>query len=319
MLPSGAWNQLITAMKIRCTECRKKISIDDAFAGGVCRCPYCTATVAVGAKAPESSRQARPAAPTSRPAAPESPAGRAPPAGQEPHIPLAAPVMVQGIFAMVLLGILALAIIGGAAAMIVNVLGGNGGNGGNGDEPLNPFAANPSRPAVAGNIMVTTPVIYVVGDSSSMAQVIEYASAVTKASIGSLKSGKFSILLCGEESDEFMSGGYTQAGESAVDAAGKFLEKAACRGLANIPRAMAAAQARDPKTIVLLWRGGADGMEDLAAQAKQRGLLIITIALDASKADRRSQADFAKAAGGRSLSYTRGDLAYWYNEAGAGE
>ncbi len=54
-------------------------------------------------------------------------------------------------------------------------------------------------------------------------------------------------------------------------------------------------------------------------QARQSGLLIITIALDASKGDRQSQADFAKAADGRSLSYTQGELAYWYDEAGAGE
>ena len=34
-------------MKIRCTDCSKKISIDDAFAGGVCRCPYCSTLVFV--------------------------------------------------------------------------------------------------------------------------------------------------------------------------------------------------------------------------------------------------------------------------------
>ena len=31
------------AIKLRCAECRKKLSVDEGFAGGVCRCPYCKA------------------------------------------------------------------------------------------------------------------------------------------------------------------------------------------------------------------------------------------------------------------------------------
>jgi hypothetical protein len=29
------------SIKVRCTTCRKKLTVDDAFAGGVCRCPAC--------------------------------------------------------------------------------------------------------------------------------------------------------------------------------------------------------------------------------------------------------------------------------------
>lgn len=69
------------SIRIRCSECTKKISVDDAFAGGVCRCPYCKALVMVPTEAavavPASARPAapRPAAPTpgvSRPAAPQA-------------------------------------------------------------------------------------------------------------------------------------------------------------------------------------------------------------------------------------------------------
>lgn len=317
-------------MKIRCTECRRKISIDDAFAGGMCRCPYCSATVPVSGKPSGPSSQARPASPLSRPAAPEAavvrPSGpaeqvqRVGTAEQERRIPVAAPVMVQGLFVMALLGILAVLVVGGVLLVIVNVMGGMGESGGNGtSEPVNPFVTNVLRPAVAGNVAVTAPVIYVLPVSSSMAQMIEYASGITKASISSLGSGRFSILLCGEKADEFMADGYTPAGEAGIKAAAKFLESAECRGVGNVARGMAAAQARSPKTIVLLWRGSADGMEDLAGQARQRRVLIVTIALDASEGDRQSQADFAKAAGGQSLSYTRGDLSHRYSEAGAGE
>lgn len=325
-------------MKIRCTDCRKKISIDDAFAGGICRCPYCSATVPVSGKPSEPSEQARPATPASRPATPEvaavqpirhvgpeaavRPAGRAQAAdaaGQERPIPVATPVMIQGLFAMALLGILVAVVIGGGLLMIVKLVGDKDGKAGNGaGESLNPFVTNVSGPAVAGNVPLAPPVIYVVPVSSSMAEVIDYASEMTKASISSLRSGKFSILLCGEKSDEFMADGYTPAGEAGIEAAAKFLESAECRGVGNVVRGIEAAQARNPKTIVLLTRGSAADMEHLGEQARQSGVLIITIALDASEGDRESQAGFAKSAGGQSLSYTLGELRH-YLEVAAGE
>ncbi len=35
------------AIKIRCADCRKRISVDQGFAGGMCRCPYCKSIVLV--------------------------------------------------------------------------------------------------------------------------------------------------------------------------------------------------------------------------------------------------------------------------------
>ncbi len=68
------------AMKIRCTDCEKKISIDNAFAGGVCRCPYCKAIVfvpgstgaATAGTRTTTPAGGRPAAPPSRPITPAS-------------------------------------------------------------------------------------------------------------------------------------------------------------------------------------------------------------------------------------------------------
>ena len=64
------------ALKVRCSECRKKISVDEAFAGSMCRCPYCKSIVMVpteaaaeAAHAPK--RSSRPTAPgESRPKMP---------------------------------------------------------------------------------------------------------------------------------------------------------------------------------------------------------------------------------------------------------
>ena len=38
------------SIKIRCTKCRRKLWVDEAFAGGVCRCPHCRELFLVPAK-----------------------------------------------------------------------------------------------------------------------------------------------------------------------------------------------------------------------------------------------------------------------------
>ncbi len=38
---------VVMALKIRCSECRKKMSVDEAFAGSIYRCPYCKSIVRV--------------------------------------------------------------------------------------------------------------------------------------------------------------------------------------------------------------------------------------------------------------------------------
>ena len=65
------------AVKIRCSECHKKISVDEAFAGSMCRCPYCKNIVLVpefvGAEV-GAAAGARPSAPgrSERPSMPSS-------------------------------------------------------------------------------------------------------------------------------------------------------------------------------------------------------------------------------------------------------
>lgn len=69
------------AVKIRCSECRKKISVDEAFGGSMCRCPYCKAIIMV----PQLDRPAgggngrtRPGRPGGRPGRPAAPRARKP-------------------------------------------------------------------------------------------------------------------------------------------------------------------------------------------------------------------------------------------------
>lgn len=65
------------AVKIRCSECRKKISVDEAFSGSMCRCPYCKSIVMVPKLAPAGAATPRPASPgKGRAMRPRTPQGR---------------------------------------------------------------------------------------------------------------------------------------------------------------------------------------------------------------------------------------------------
>ena len=299
-------------MRIRCTQCRKKISVDDAFAGGICRCPYCTAIVSVGGKADNSSVGKRPQAPTVRPEFPTQAGMEGQPA-PEAYIPLAKPVQFQGIFAMVLIGILALTIVA-AGVLVVVILVSNNGNGDCAPDklPNNPFAVSPAA-AVLGNVRINPSVIYVVDTSANMARVFDYASGIILASARSLTNPhEFSIRLCGEKSDRYLSGGYLLAGSDSTESAKEFLKSGRCHGAANIARGMRAALAKDPNTIVLLCRTDAEALKGLAKKITDQGVAIVIVALDASKGECKSLAKFAESVAGQSHAYTRGRLAYWY-------
>jgi hypothetical protein len=117
------------AIRIICTQCEKQISIDSAFAGGICRCPYCKALVKVKKitkTGDDVESQSRPEAPPSRyDSLTEAPnAGRPviesrPIAPQNLSILDARPVLFQGISGFVLVGIALAAILIAVALFVV--------------------------------------------------------------------------------------------------------------------------------------------------------------------------------------------------------
>src|SRR5688572_5959054 len=56
---------------LNCTSCKKSLDIDDAFAGGVCRCQYCGTIQTVPAKVKSSPRPGTPAAAAAAAAPPQ--------------------------------------------------------------------------------------------------------------------------------------------------------------------------------------------------------------------------------------------------------
>lgn len=306
------------SIKVRCSRCAKRISIDEAFAGGVCRCPYCTAINNVpgghlaGGRSP--SRAATPV---------RKAASRVEAAGQQrdADIPVADRVVLQGVAGIVLLVAL-LALVAGGVFIGVKIVGSENGKPHDGRPAAqsNPFVPA-GRAMVAGDIAVQTPVVYVLDASRSMQAAYTYAGRMIDASLASLPAGaRAGVVVGAEEAATGISGGYVTmpAGRAA---ASQFIESVRPAGGADIAEALEAALALSPRTIVLLTRQYVDdpSLLALADRAKQRGVVIIVI-VPGDRADMAEGAsNLAKRTGGESRAYSLDQLREWASQAGGAD
>jgi hypothetical protein len=344
------------AIKIRCVDCKKKISIDEAFAGGVCRCPYCTAIVYVPDDAAEKKSKKgsaekpkrRPTAPARRPESPmtviggsadpmaetsiDAPTGvdtmaetaldipKSPKplktasqtaeekaisaAKKQANIPTAAPVKVQGIVAMVLAGLLVV-MLGGMVYIAVIFT-----------QPqiveTDPKNYNQTAftqkdvPSIAGTIEITTPVVYCIDTSKPMAEVFEAAEQIVLVSIKSLKGGKFNVILIGEDDDKIMSPKPIAADPAGLTKAKEFIEMELC-GEGDQTRALKAALAMDPKSVVILAKDNVRGLKEKIQDAfKTKSVPLHAVILGSNS---KGLEDIAKTTGGKSRAFTLSDLA----------
>ena len=313
------------AIKIRCSDCRKKISIDEAFAGGMCRCPYCKAIVYVPEESGDAAVAARPAAPGSRPAepgeSPETPQGAegeaAAEAGAEPapvvdheHIPMARPVKIQGVITIVLLALL-LVMVGLGVAMALLYIPSGPLDVDVPDEgmPVNPLSVVKGAPAVAGLKLQASPVIYILDGGSSMRDVFDGVRVMVGNSVASLGAkNQFTAVLCREDEDKFMGAAYANGGEEGKKALHAFLDLVVPTGASDIPRALKAAVERKCKVIVLVARKTVDDAAEIAAQAKAQGIVINTISVDGDSEVNASMKALAAAGGGEAKAYYSGEF-----------
>ena len=347
------------AIKIRCSDCRKKISIDEAFAGGVCRCPYCTALVFVPAAIPGAARPGRPASPGARPAAPgDRPAGPEAEAEASPeqqareaiaaaeseglHVPVAAPVRLQGIATIVMLAVLLALLCGGGYVVVTKMsrpktkTNGNGtptaGDNGNGNgtgqpgktDKFNPFM----KPGVLGSgidgMKIDSPIIYCIEGGSSMQGTLNYAVAMTRVSVRSLTADhKFNVVL-GEEggqADEswfrFLLKDYNGGGEAGEHAIAKPLDDVAGTGAPDVSRLFKAVLSRKPipHTIVFFACKPIPEAEELGKLAKAQGVKIVTICLTNEASISGPMAKMAELTGGDSRAHSIRDLDRWATAA----
>jgi len=307
------------AIKIRCTECRKKVSIDEAFAGGMCRCPYCSALVAVPAERGGAAAGRRPAAPPSnRPAAPNSrpagPAAQGPAAAEDAHahVPMARPVKIQGAVTIVLL-VLILAMVAGATFAAWRVFRPHRGMPPPIETPNSLIAVSVKGAGISTIKLGAGPIIYVLDFGSSMRDTYDAAVLMVRKSLASLTGGQqFDVLMCGETSDTFVPEQYASDSAAGAKALDGFLEAHPVpRGAPDIPRALKAALARRPGEIVLIARSNSLlDAAGIAEQAKRQSVRIHAIAIDLHGDPQKLQAveDLAKATGGESRVHSSDEL-----------
>lgn len=337
------------SIRVRCTGCDKKLSVDDAFAGGACRCPYCKEIVLVGGTPPEAGGS-RPYAPVERPDSPDEVRPEAPGAtpARPAYVPMANPVRLQGVLTFVLVGLIAiLAAVAVWLGVVLSHPGGGEGNApsvpapapapgvtpgpapapgagprsqpapGRGTRPP-PGATQPGAAAEGANVAgipIASPVVYVLDGGGGMKYVYDYARYMTRASIVSLGAGsKFQLAVASGDAVRFLEGGYRAGGKAGDAAVKEFLEPIAVGG-ADVGKAIEAAIAKAPKTIVLLRRDAVPRAAELAAKAKAAGVKIVAVGLDSDAAARASLQQLTGPTGGKFETFTEAALEAWRDKA----
>ena len=314
------------AIKIRCLRCNRRISIDEAFAGGVCRCPYCKAINHVADPFGVPSSQQRPDAPPTGGKAGPRVAMRADAAARAgaDDIPVADRMVFQGVAALILLVMLIVTIIAGAALVFSGpgeppaapANGETNGNNGEVNGPPPPIQENPfiagDRRAVAG-VPLEGLVTYCIDAGGSMRGVYYYALRMVMASVDSMTVDDAFYLIVAEES-----GPMVMSPNSLGPMTGRDVELFAGdirpEGEGDTLAALEHALSTEPATIVLLARKIIDAPE-ITAEAERQGIAIVTISLDGNSDIDESLARLAEQTGGKALTFGASQLQRWLDEA----
>ncbi len=325
------------SLKIRCPECRKKISVDEAFVGGVCRCPYCRTLAYVPGQRShfKGSRPEAPAARTEDPIA--MPAGKAASpdslnvrrtsahqadlAAQLDYIPVAKRVEFQGVLPTALLiGVLvtisAFLTVGvmyhylrwtwpispGGRAIVKN------------EDPnmfIQPDAVNPP-PNIAG-LELATPVLYVVDGGGSMRITYHSAEVLVRLSVRQLTSGqKFNLMICREDGQLILDEHFLPGGPINERAVKDLLDQVTLpKGAGKLSAALAEALKFHPKTIVLLARKPVAKIDSLIASARKQGTAITVVTLAGNDYAAGAMHRLATATGGQARAFTYNSLEKW--------
>ncbi|MFP4053013.1 MAG: hypothetical protein ACLFV7_04020 [Phycisphaerae bacterium] len=323
------------ALVTKCKQCGKKISIDEAFAGGMCRCPYCREINPVpGTDEQAAAETARPEAPGKRPEAPtkakssptEIPRRERPDAPQpakDPdaiqgataqtghEIPTANPVRIQGVVT-VILGVLILALLAGAISVAVSMMGSDDvADGGGYTGPANPFET--TAEATAAGVAVEAPVVYVLDAGSSMADAYDYGTGIVSASARSLEDEPFNVLITSEGANAPASADYL-SGQEGVTKAREFMAGNFPSGATDLPQAIREAAEMNPETIVLIAAKYASGLPGLAEELNARDIKLIAVVLTDDDSVLGDYRKLAEATGGEMIRYSISDLDNFLSE-----
>ncbi len=298
------------SIKVRCKNCRKKIAIDEGFAGGVCRCPYCGALAEVPGSAGDAGRD-RPG----RPDRPETPGatggGQARPA--QHAVPVARPVLIQGIVAIVLLVLLVL-MVSFSAVFFYMVLRGR--DGGAQQAPIQPIAASSQH--VAG-LPLRPPVVYVLDGGSGTGPMLGAGSALIRHSIRRLKDRqKFNVLFVEEGGFEKFTDRWAPGGGRADPLVKTFLANRLSAGATDLVSAMEAAFDLLPRSVVVVaGKPPAEGarLAALARKARAAGIRIYGISLGSYPEVNEAMKQLAEKTGGGWRGFSETELVEYLRSA----
>lgn len=293
------------AIRVRCNGCRKKIAIDEAFAGGVCRCPYCRAlnTVAkeAGAAAPAGPRPDRP----DRPGLPAAQAAQQAKVVEAPAvIPVAKPVLIQGVVAIALIGIL----LGMAAFAGVMVYSHARSKQPDevGAKDVNPITRPGAR--VAG-MKIDAPVVYVLDGGSGTGQLFDLGAAVVRHSALALaKDDRFNVFFVSEAGVERMTEKWAGGGEAGDKLLRTFLRGRATAGATDLSGAIDQACGLKPKAVVVLAGKAPNALDAAARKAQAAGVRVYGVSLGGYGDVDAALKVLAERTGGEVRSFTESQL-----------
>jgi hypothetical protein len=197
---------------LKCSKCKEQLEVDDAFAGGVCRCVHCGALSQVPLQPTRLDHKGRPMAPP-----PMAQPVIAPPAGQQ-HLQIA-PSRAY-VASRKRMGLLAVIMMLAALGMVVVVVllakdafksqdGKPGGDSDSGSsspsqEEANPLAKPPSGPAFVNLPLPAGDIAYLLNDGSSMNEVSNAATVAIELSARRAAGRNFVVIpwVAGNESPE---------------------------------------------------------------------------------------------------------------------
>jgi hypothetical protein len=277
-------------IQITCTSCKRVLSIDDAFAGGVCRCQYCGTIQTVGARAgaPAAASAAR---------GPKTlfenkarggvgsgsgledladvlhSSGLADAAHRKPLVsPPAAPQKNL----VPLLGISAAVIVALLASVLLLVMRSNG-NSASAVAPSSaspsiqssapPFPAAPVSPSFCNLPIDQSVVVYLIDNGSSSADVLDTVKTVLFKSIESLgPDRRFQIIFWNPDTDPYPSSHTAFAVKDNIDVARKKLDDVTASGATDPLMGLKTALADEPGQIIIVTAKAGDLDDSLIAK-----------------------------------------------------
>lgn len=294
------------AIRVRCEHCRKKISMDEAFAGGVCRCPYCGQLNLVPADG-----AAEAAGPTHRPDAPgQRQVSSAEAAASAQVIPVARPVLIQGVVALALIGLLLVMIVAASTWYVLRLAE----RGRIPSAQTNGFSPDAPESFL---VEVASPVVYVVDGSSGTGNALLDTARlyVWHSVLGLGRDDRFNLLHAGPEGVRKLSQGWVAGGRGGYERAVEFLAGGFASGSTDLDAAVAQAIEPVPKSVVVLAGKALKDPAALAAAAKRSGVVVHCISLGAYGEVTESMKKLCQPTGGQCRPYTDYEIIDWHQRA----